>query len=301
MDRNQLINEYAATFNTVSAFIETNKKKLEFKKLIPKKSGQKVNGFIASIFKEYGYKDGLIVMDLFSAYLKASLDATSSSAKAFHAIYSESNSDIALGSALAASRVVSESCIKIHYITSVLLDIGIRYLLASFIEHARVFAAAGEDGTKQIADHKKFVNDAHNLLLKLKLPTNDQIDAFTKSDRELLADAMRHDVVTMASKAKVHIDGNFKKIDFDSDSEKTVYHYRVANGFVHMNPAYITADSKNRHFWLTIMVIPSMFINCLLMTKFMPTKKSEKLQKVLATYVYDYKVKNSHVQSNWRR
>jgi hypothetical protein len=73
MNKKELIAEYASIFNTMSSFIETNKRKVTGKKLVPTKSRQKINGFIASIFDEYGTKDGLIVLDLFSTSLEASL------------------------------------------------------------------------------------------------------------------------------------------------------------------------------------------------------------------------------------
>jgi hypothetical protein len=303
MNKKELINEYADIFNTVSSFIEANKKKVSGKQLVPSKSGQKINGFIASIFDEYGVKDSLIVLDIFSTSLKASLNMTSSSAKVFQAIFLDSSSDIALSSALSASRSVTESSIKIHYITTVPLEIGIRYLIAEYVEHSRVFCAQQEDKADSIHMYKKFAEDANNLLLKLNLPTNTQIDSLTRDEKESVRSSIdRHDIVAMAHKAKVHIDGNFKNLTIGNTTfEDLIYHYRMANGFVHMNPYYISADSKNRHFWLTLMVIPTMYINCLLLTKFLPKKKSDKLFVVLKGYVNHYKSTNQFVVSNWKK
>ncbi len=301
MNKKELIIEYAFIFNAVSAFIEANKKKVSGKKLVPTKPRQKINGFISSIFDEYGIKDGLIVLDLFSSSLEASLNMTSSSAKLFQAIFAESNSDTALSSALSASRSVTESSIKIHYITTVSLEVGIRYLIAEYIEHSRVFCAQQVDKADSIQMYKKFAEDAKNLLAKLNLPTNNQIDALTKDEKELVRSSIeKHDIVAMAHKAKVHIDVNFKKLALKNTTfENLIYHYRVANGFVHMNPYYVGADSKNRHFWLTGMVIPTMYINCLLMTKFLPNKKSEKLFEILMGHVNRYKKSHQYVVSNW--
>jgi hypothetical protein len=304
MNRNELIIEFAKSFNTVSSFIESNKGKVAFKHITPRKQGQKINGFTHSIFQEYGFKDGVIVMDLFSTFLQASLNMTSSSAKSFHAIFIESNSDVGLGSALAASRTVSESAIKIHYLTSMPLEIGIRFLFAEYIEHSRKYceSQSATEKPKLVAMHTEFVTNAGVLLSKLNLPTNPQIDALEKSDRKLLNDALKESVVSMAEKSKVHINGNFKKLTLDNlDHDKLVYNYRVANGFVHMNPSFITAGSKNRHFWLTMMVLPTMYINCMLMTKFMPTSKASKMQDVLLRHVQDYKNLHPEVIQNWRK
>ena len=304
MDRNELIMEQARLFNRISAFIETNKGKISREKILNIKKGQRINGFIDSIFKEYGVNDGKIVINLFSDFLQAAVNVTSSSAKAFSAIYSESSSDIGLGAALAASRPVTESAIKIHYLTSAPLKESVRYLFAEDIEHHRRFCESKSDSDKKsyIYKYSLYTEVASQILDKLNLPSNPQLDALEKKERKLLNDTLSYrNAIQMAQESKKHIDGNFRKLTLDKfNHESLIYHYRFANGYVHVNPSFINMESKNRHFWLTMMAMPTMLINCLLMTKFLPVDKSEKTQGILLSYVQDFKNMQPDILKNRR-
>jgi hypothetical protein len=304
MNKKELIIQHSNICGKISGLISTNIKKVS-NSFNPKNIvNKKANKFIVNILAEYGYDDSINILVSYTNYLAAALQATSSAAATLSSVYKDQNCNNNLDSLLALTRVVNEACIKVHYVTGVDVKSAARFIIASDIEQWRkYYNSLIENGDKlsAIKLYEKIAKGRFNLMKKLELPTDTDISTLSKSSKDLLSKITSINIIKLSEKAQKNIDFSYKELGFKGYTSKTLYrHYTDGNKYIHLTSIAANMNSKNKHFWVTQMMIPSIFITFNLAVKFIPLKKSRSIVKKINELSTSYTSLYPLIMKHWK-